>query len=115
MLQPHFLEQPDVLPEGAKKLYPFFLDSRLKIIYALKVEYRQLNILRVRFLRSLEETRGRIPLADFLGVLRLIVPNSTPAFESAFIEQIQEDARTINYYKLCDLINTFQYQLVMFK
>jgi len=81
------------------------------MIYEMRIEYRELNILRVRFLRSLQESGGLIHLKEFSKMLNSVIRNCNKDFERLLIDQVKEDQNSISYHKLCELINHFQYQL----
>ncbi len=81
------------------------------MIHSLNVEYRQLNILRMRFLRTLQECKGVIQPAEFETALRSVMKNPSTEFVELFLRTIKADDGTINYYKLCEIINLYQYHL----
>lgn len=81
------------------------------MIYSLNIEYRELNILRVRFLRSLQESKGVIQIGEFSKMLKCVIRNCPKKLEDLLIEQTRGENNTINYHKLCEILNLFQYHL----
>ena len=85
------------------------------MIHAQNIEYRQLDILRVRFLQSIQESAGLIKEADFRDLFRCVVRDTSLELEQKLIESISEQKGTINYYKLCEIINLYQYHFFRVK
>ena len=79
------------------------------MIHSLNTEYRQLDILRMRFLGSVQENEGIIQTDDFRNLLRSVIRNAPKEFEELFVEIIQNSKTTINYYKLCEIVSLYQY------
>ncbi len=80
------------------------------------MEYRQLNILRIGLLRGLQETSGEIPLEKFRKMLRSIIRNISGELESLFIEQVRTENRgTVDYQRVCEVVNLYQYHLYFVK
>jgi len=44
-------------------------------------------------------------------MLNSVIRNCPKNFEELLIEEIRNDINTINYYKLCEILNLFQYHL----
>ena len=85
------------------------------MLYNLHVEYRDLAVLRLRLLKDITKSEGIIPIEDFMKVFRCIVKFTTLEFEETFINIIKYDNENISYYKLCDIIDKFQYRCVYVK
>ena len=79
------------------------------MIHEQNVEYRQLDILRMRFLGSIEESGGIIKMDDFMYLLRSVIRGASKEFEQLFVDTIQGENNTINYHKLCEIISVYQY------
>ncbi len=76
----------------------------------MNIEYRQLDVLRVRFLHDIQRSGGNILPEDFFGLFRCVAPNAPPELERKFAAAIRsEDGSSIDYYKLCDIIGMYQY------
>ncbi len=70
----------------------------------------------MQFLRDIQKTAGVIPAADFRNIFRCIVPNVPAALESNLVSAIQtNNADFIDYHKLCDIINLYQYHFYRVK
>jgi len=85
------------------------------MIHEQNVEYRHLNILRVKMLRELQENKGIISLQKFRTMLKSIMRNVTQILEDLFIEIISNEYGYIDYQKLCEVINLYQYHLFFVK
>ncbi len=85
------------------------------MIHEQNVEYRHLNILRVAFLRELQENSGIVPAAKFRNMLKSVMRSVTAKLEEQFINEIKVENDSVSYAKLCDVINLYQYHLYIVK
>ena len=84
-------------------------------MYKLNVEYREMAVLRLRLLKDLPNNNGVIPVNTFQNLFRCIIKNGTNELERKFIDVIKLDNENVSYYKICNLINKFQYYQVYIK
>ena len=74
------------------------------------VEYRYLNILRVKFLRDLQENGGSMKVNKFRTMLKSVMRNVSADLVDLLINQSKADpGEIVSYQKLCEIIDLYQY------